>query len=75
MTKRYHTLLVKEPNGKWWPQFGDYDRSDVEIEMCDERESGRWPKGTRFKVIRTGDKQADIDAAVLRHNEGERQDA
>ena len=31
----YYTLLTKEDNSKWYPQFGDYDRQTVMEEVTE----------------------------------------
>ncbi len=72
MARKYHTLLVRHT--PWGIEFGSYDRSDVEGE---QEEMGSRPKGTwgytpkkDTKIITTGDKQADIQAAVDKLNAG-----
>ena len=58
MSQPYYTLAVRV-NGKWGPEFGDYDRETVKDEMEDcENE---W---CDMKVIRSGDTQKEIDAAI-----------
>jgi hypothetical protein len=70
--KKYFTLIVKEPNAKWSPQFGDYDRVVVEDEQRDYKEhvgdNCQWPKGTKFSIIGTKPDQASIDAMVAKLN-------
>jgi len=70
MARRYFTLLAKEPNENWAPQFGDYDRETVEAERDEYKESigSTWPKGTKFSIISTADDQASIDACVAKLN-------
>jgi hypothetical protein len=71
-SKRYFTLLTKEPDGKWSPQFGDYDRAVVEDEQRDYKEhigdGCQWPKGTKFSIIGTNDDQASIEACIAKLN-------
>lgn len=64
MARQYFTLAVwpKADGQQWSPQFGDYDRECVAQELEDTRED--WPRGTKFKIICTGDQQADIDAGI-----------
>lgn len=64
MAKRYYTLAVKPNNEgqQWSPQFGDYDREVVVQEQRDTKDD--WPKGSKFKVLTTGGRQADINAAI-----------
>lgn len=59
-TKFYYTLLILEA-GKWSIHFGDYDKEVVQDEMADVKDSE--PKA-KCKIIRTGDAQSAIDAAV-----------
>jgi hypothetical protein len=71
MAKKYYTLAIK-PNFEgaiWGPQFGDYDREVVAQELEDTKD--QWLKGSKFKIIKTGDKQADIDAKIAELNQGE----
>ena len=70
MPKRYFTLLAREPDGKWTPQFGDYDRETVSAEQADyiDHIGTTWPKGTKFKIITSNDTQASIDAAITALN-------
>lgn len=63
MTKKYHTLLIRTPSQLWTKEYGAYDRKDVQDQLDDEKD-GDWPKGTKFKIITTGDKQANVNAAV-----------
>lgn len=65
MSKRYYTLLERSKDGLLWsPQFGDYDRAVVAQEGDDRRDGSDWVEGTKLKIIATGDKQSDIDAAI-----------
>lgn len=66
MGRRYWTLLTRD-DGRWSPQFGDYQRSLVESEKSDYR--GEYRLGD-LQIICTGDRQCDIDAAVQRLNKG-----
>lgn len=49
--RTYHSLMVRELGGEWFPDFGDYDFHVVKQEMQDRKESGDFQSGTRFKVI------------------------
>jgi hypothetical protein len=77
MARRYFTLAVRwhwEEAGvlhsRWSPEFGDYDREVVESERDDYR--SRDFKARDLKIISTGDKQSDIDAAIMKlNNKGE----
>ena len=55
--RMYYSLIVKE-DGKWSIQFGDYSRKVVEDEMRDEYE------GQICRIIKTGDRQVEIEGAV-----------
>jgi hypothetical protein len=60
MPRRYFTLCTLD-EGRWSPQFGDYQRSLVEAEAEDYRREYRRHD---LKIIVTGARQADIDSAV-----------
>ncbi len=64
MAKRYYTLLALYDTG-WGVEFGDYDCEVVEQERADSWDQHEDPA---TKIIRTGDAQADIDAAVATLN-------
>lgn len=70
MGKAYHSLLLNDaPAGTephWSIEFGDYDRETVEAERD---EYLRDYPAKRLKIIRTGDGQADIEAAVAKLND------
>jgi hypothetical protein len=59
--KTYFTLAVRE-DGRWAPQFGDYSRSVVAEELDDYL--SRDVRRGDLKVVRSGDTQASIDAAI-----------
>jgi hypothetical protein len=64
--KNYYTLAVRDA-GLWSPQFGDYHRSVVVEErtyMVDSEEC----TDCDCKIVRSGDAQADIDAAIAALN-------
>lgn len=65
---KYYTLVVKEPQGLWSAQFGDWDRATVRDEERDMRQGGGWIRGTKTKVICTGPRQTDVDAAIAALN-------
>lgn len=73
MARKYHTLLICYPHenipgaGNWQIHFGDYDKEVVKQELEDEHDSGTFKKN--LKIITTGPKQADIDAAVAELNQ------
>lgn len=71
----YYTLATKEPDGRWYPQFGDHDKEAVEFERDDM--TGR-PRGSHgyvakrdTKIIKTRTvRKADVDAAIAALNGG-----
>lgn len=67
MARRYHTLAVRE-DGRWAPQFGDYDRETVEAERDDYRHGSQGIKARDLRIVTTGPTQADIDAAIAKLN-------
>jgi hypothetical protein len=69
MSKRrvYYTLLSREPHSKRWViEFGDYDRNVVRDERDDMKDGDYCDHA--FKIITTGETQAEIDAEVARLN-------
>lgn len=66
--KKYHTLLQKsDKDGLFYPQFGSWDKSDVQYERDDIRRS----EGIALKdfiIISTPGTQSDIDAQVNQIN-------
>jgi hypothetical protein len=65
--RTYWTLAIRE-SGVWAPQFGDYDREVVEQERLDVLDGYDPPLKRDTKVIKSGDLQADIDAAIAKLN-------
>lgn len=60
MAKMYYTLLTREnAKDKWSVEFGSYEKKEVEYEKEEYKD-----KGVKTKIIKTGDKQANIDKAV-----------
>lgn len=71
MARKYFTLIERDPVSKTWsPQFGDFDRSVVveEGQSMHDAIGFTVAKGTKFKIICTTGKQADINAAVAAYN-------
>lgn len=72
MARKYYSILAKPPGHLWSIQFGDYDKETVHEEMRDMKDhvgkDCEWEKGTKFKIITTGDKRKDIEAAVEKLN-------
>ena len=66
MARTYYTACIRDRDGVWAPQFGDYDRAVVVEEMEDWHDATglHGSKRRDMKIITTGPKQADINAAV-----------
>jgi hypothetical protein len=63
--KRYYTLVIRDEDNRWYPQFGDYVRSVVEQERKDS-----YPVSKKdWRIIKTADDQASINDGVARLNE------
>lgn len=63
MTK-YYTLVTKDADGRWSPQFGDYVRSVVKEELAHYRESYGY-KRDELKIIETSsERQQEINHAI-----------
>lgn len=61
----YYTLIVRNnADAPWEEAFGDYDREVVE----DEREDLCRHKKSNTKIIKTGDKQDEIEAKIAKLN-------
>lgn len=63
--RKYYTLAVRE-HGRWGPQFGSYDKEDVTSEREDYRDHDY--KASDLKILTTGAKKADVDAAIRKLN-------
>ena len=66
-TQKYYTLVGLNTDHVWEIIFGDYDREVVEDErddIKDNQENRVFHDITKFKIITTSDKQADIEAKV-----------
>jgi hypothetical protein len=67
MEKTYWTLVERVAAGKrWYPQYGSYDRDDCVLERGTYR--GMGCRAADLKIIRSGDTQASIKAAVAKLN-------
>lgn len=64
---KYYTLAIRE-EGVWAPQHGDYSRSAVRDEM--DEHSDRGVKSCDMRIVHSGETQEEIDAAILRLNQG-----
>lgn len=65
MSRHYFTLAVRY-DGRWCPEFGDYKRAVIVSERDDFREHKI--KAKDLKIIKTGDRAADISAAIAKLN-------
>lgn len=71
MARTYYTLVVRQEDGKWYPQFGDYDRSTV----ADEADNTYWNRNggsyrrQDMKIVSSGARQQDITAAIAKLND------
>ena len=65
MARKYFTLAVRT-DGKWSAQFGDYDRATVQDELTDYRDHDM--KAKDLRIVISGDRQSDIDAAIAKLN-------
>jgi hypothetical protein len=63
MARKYHVLMVREEDGQWALDFGDYDESVVKDELQDKRDHFIKAKDLHILTV-DGDTQAAIDAAV-----------
>lgn len=69
MSRPYYTLIVRhsaapfEEPPRWGIEFGDYYRPVVKEEMESFHYSYSHPKRD-LKIIKTGDKQSEIQAAI-----------
>ena len=58
----YFTLITRDADGTWFPQFGDYDRNVVKEEVTEYRSEYR---AKDVKVIRCDDESlAALDRAI-----------
>lgn len=67
MPRTYYTI-AERIDGQWSPQFGGYDRDVVNAELADMREHGQGPLKKNLRIIKSGARQADIDAAIATLN-------
>lgn len=68
MAERYYTLAERADNGRWYPQYGSYQRDDVVLER--ETYRGMGCKAKDLKIITSNHEQADINAAIAKLNRG-----
>lgn len=67
--QRTYYTLAQRIDGKWTPQFGDYDRETVAAEIADYADNGT-AKRKDMRIVASGDKQADIVAKLAALNGG-----
>jgi hypothetical protein len=70
MKCKYYTLICRE-DGKWSPQFGDYDKSVVRDELDDYANSfgsSHYARKDIMIIATDDDMQATIDAAIAKLN-------
>lgn len=63
--RAYYTLAVRE-DGRWTPQFGDYDRELVEFERQDYRDHGH--KARDLKIVTSIAGRRFVEAAIAKLN-------
>jgi hypothetical protein len=75
MPKKYYTLVSKDVNNSadtWAIEFGDYSRGIVSDEMREYRYNNalknEGEERREYKIISSGDSQAEIEAAVKELN-------
>jgi hypothetical protein len=70
MAKRnYYTLAIMEDDGKWYPQFGDYDLQCVKDERAEFKKNG--VPFINMKIVTTGVRQSEVNAAIAKLNSGD----
>lgn len=62
---KYYTVATREDDGKWYPQFGDYEL-DVAAEEAFEMTQSGYAKRDVKVVTTADDSQAAIDAKLAR---------
>lgn len=66
-TKTYYVMIERDSASEPWAvQAGSYERSDILAEVQDRLDHD--VRVSNIKVLTTTDKQADIDAAIVRLN-------
>lgn len=65
--RTYYTLAIRR-DGKWSPEFGDYDRDNVNDEWESYFHGDCVPRDD-LRIVTSGDAQADVDAAIAALNE------
>lgn len=72
--RKYYTLITRAEGSKWVIELGSFDREDV---VGEQEEMTERPKGSHgyvpkkhTKIITTGSRQREIDAAVDKLNAG-----
>lgn len=68
MARKYYTLAVRNPDGAWHPEFGAYDRDDVDFEFDDYADRGEAKKKDMCIITTAGSSQALVNAALDKKN-------
>jgi hypothetical protein len=68
MARKYFTLVERNEDGKWYPQFGDWKREVVAQEIIDRRAGFEAPRAKDLKIIASGPRQVEINAAIAKFN-------
>lgn len=74
MPTPYYSLMQRDPDGVWSPQWGSYRRIEASEEAMDyqRRERLRPRPWATFHVVRLeDDTQAAVDAEIARRNQKE----
>lgn len=62
----YYVLFIQDENNRWWPEFGDHERSVVKFERDDYRHNY---KASQLKIVAVENSStAAIDTARLKLN-------
>jgi hypothetical protein len=65
--RRYYTLVERDgPKDAWYPQFGAYERSDVEFERQSMRDHGT--KAANINIITSAPGKKEVEAAIAKLN-------
>lgn len=72
MTKPYYTLAIRDADGKWSAQFGDYIKEIVQEEAELEWVESQGYARSACKILTTQDNQAAINQGVAILNKWEK---
>ena len=70
MTRPYYTLVAYNwENDRWYPEFGDYDKSVVQDELDDMNRGYQGTPKRHLKIIKTdSDDQKTINTVIRQFN-------